>query len=540
MKKTASLLLLIVVLVACGASPTSPPPADDGPPAPGGTVVIGLLSGVQNWNPYLVEDVDTNQLLALIYPSLAIEQTDYHVHPPTFAPSLARFWTWSDDHLELTLELDPDARWEDGVPITADDVVFTWHIQTSPEIDWLFSDAKDAIETVEAVDDHTVRVRFTHVYPYQFMDLNDGFIIPAHTWSEIPQGSWFDTDWSTHVLAGGPFRLVGRTPQQEITLERNPGYHRAGLPYLDRLVFRIVPSQQGLMNQLMAGEIDFLRSIPPSEIDRVRGRDDLELAIYDDRSYTHICWNTTKPSLADPRVRTALTTAIDREMIIDVVYAGMGRLGVGPVLSDFWAFNRDLAPLPFDPGEARAIMEEAGWVDSDGDGILDRNGVPFTIELLAPAENERRQDIAVLVQQDLERIGIKVEPRIAEWGTMMAAMQEGDFDALVNRWEEPTQIDLEDLWRSAPPGEPTFNFGRYSNPEVDRLLTEVSEMSTFAEQKPVFDLIQELIVADQPYTFLLENTRVTAHSKRIQGALINAATPYFNIDEWSVSSVDGH
>lgn len=538
MKKTASLLLLIVVLAACGASPTSSPPADDGPPAPGGTVVIGLLSDVQSWNPYLIEDVETENFLGLIYPSLAVEQPDYHLHPPTFEPALARSWTWSDDHLELTLELDPNARWEDDVPVTADDVVFTWRIQTSPEIDWLFSDAKRHIDTVEAVDDHTVRVVFNHVDPYQFMDLNDGLIIPAHAWSEIPTDRWFDTDWSTHVLSGGPFRLVGHTPQQEITLAKNPGYRRPGLPYLDRLVFRIVSSKQGLMNQLVAGGIDFVRAIPPSEIDRVRTRDDLELVIYDDRSYTHICWNTTEPPLTDTRVRRALTTAIDRETLIDVVYNGMGRIGIGPVLSDFWAFNRDLEPLPYDPGTAREILEEAGWIDSDGDGILDRDGEDFSIEILAPAENELRQDIAILVQGDLERIGIRVEPRFVEWGTMMAAMREGSFDGLVNRWEEPTQIDLADLWHSAPPGVPTFNFGRFADPEVDRLLAEVSEMTTFAEQKPLFDLIQELIVADQPYTFLLENTRVTAHSKRIRGARINAATPYFNIDEWYVRTAE--
>ncbi len=540
MKRMALVFVSLLITVSCG-SPGEKRRAtvSDGPPAPGGTVVVGLLSDVQNWNPYLVEDVGTENVLAIIYPSLAVEQVDYHLHPPSFEPSLARSWKWSDDHTALTLELDPTARWSDGVPITARDVVFTWQVQISPEIDWLYSDGKDFIETVEAVDDHTVRVVYTHDYPYQLMDFNDGLIIPAHAWAEIPLDRWADTDWNEHSLSGGPFRLAGHTPQQEFTLERNPDYRRPGLPYLDRLVFRIVPSIQGLMTQLLAGEIDFVRSIPPSEIDRVRLQGDLDLVIYDDRSYTHICWNTTKPQLADPRIRRALATAIDRQTLIDVVYAGVGKMGVGPVLSEFWAFNGELEPLPYDPQAAREVLEQAGWVDSDGDGILERDGEPFSIELLAPAENELRQDIAILIQEDLKRIGVGVELRFVEWGTMMAAMQDGDFDALVNLWEEPTQIDLEGLWHSAPPGEPTFNFGHYGNPEVDRLLAEVAELTDFAEQKPLFDRIQKLIVADQPYTFLLENTRVTAHSTRIKGARINAATPYFNVDEWYVNSVEG-
>jgi peptide/nickel transport system substrate-binding protein len=209
-------------------------------------------------------------------------------------------------------------------------------------------------------------------------------------------------------------------------------------------------------------------------------------------------------------------------------------MGVGPVLSSFWAFNRDLEPLEFDPSAARALLAEAGWVDTDDDGIVDRDGKPLVIELLAGAENELRQDIAILVQEDLRRIGVRVEPRFVEWGTLVAAMRDGAFDGLVNFWEEPTQVDLDEIWHSAPPDQPTLNFGRYSNPEVDRLLAEVSELTDFDAQKPLLDVIQELIVADQPYTFLVENTRLTPINSRVRGAKINAATPYFNLDEWYV------
>lgn len=539
MKKTASLLLLTVVLAACGPSPTAPPAADDGTPTRGGTVVVGLLSDVQSWNPYLVEDLDTELVLGLVYPSLMREMPDYQLHPPSFAPSLARSWTWSDNHLELTLELDPDARWSDGVPITARDVVFTWHVQTSPAIGWLYADAKDSIRAVTALGDHRVRVVYSRRHPYQLMDLNDGLIVPAHAWGEIPLGRWGEIDWSEQVVAGGPFQLVRHTPQQEIVLERNPARADDDRPYLDRVVARIIPSKQALMTQLLAGEVDFVRAIDPSAVERAMQDPGLELVIYDGRAYTHICWNTVRPPLDDPAIRRALTTAIDRQTIIDVVYDGFGRLGVGPVLSTFWAFNRELEPMPFDPAAAAAALAAAGWVDRDGDGVLDRAGVPFRIELLAPAENELRQDIAILVQTDLERIGIETELRFVEWGALMAAVSDGEFDALVNLWEEPTQIDLAGLWHSPPPGEATFNFGRYSNPEVDRLLADVARLTDPAEQKPLYDRIQELIVADQPYTFIMENTRITAHDSAIRGAEINAASPFFNIEQWSVSSVEG-
>lgn len=536
MKQLALALACTLTIVACGSPSPAPEAGPDGAAtARGGTVVIGLLSDVQSWNPYLAEDSATANLLALVYPSLAVEQADYHLHPPSFEPALARSWVWSDDGLVLELELDPRARWSDGVPITSRDVVFTWQAQVSPEVGWLFAAAKDGIDGVEAVDEHTVRVRFKRVDPYQLMDLNDGLIIPAHAWAGIPFDSWREVDWRERVVAGGPFSLAGHTPQQEIVLERNPGYFRPGLPRLDRAVFRIVPSDRGLVTQLLAGELDFVRSVPPADVDRVRADDDLELVVYDDRSYTHICWNTARPRLADPRVRRALTMAIDRETLVDVVYAGFVRMAVGPVLSSFWAFNRDLEPLPFDPEAARALLADAGWHDRDGDGIVERDGVPLALELLAPAENELRQDIALLVQEDLRRVGVEARPRFLEWGTLLAALDGGDFDGMVNLWEEPTRIDLAEVWHSPPADGASLNFGRYSNPEVDRLLAEVAGLADFADRKPLLDRIQALIVADQPYTFLVENVRLTGHSARLRGAEINAATPYFNMDEWAVA-----
>jgi ABC-type transport system substrate-binding protein len=140
-----------------------------------------------------------------------------------------------------------------------------------------------------------------------------------------------------------------------------------------------------------------------------------------------------------------------------------------------------------------------------------------------------------MIERDLGRIGIQVVPRLIEWGAVQAAISEGDFEAFVNRWIEPTQVDLEGIWHSAPPDTPTFNFGRYSNPEVDRLLDAVAAAPDFATQKPLLDRIQEIIVADQPYTFLVENVRLVGLDSRVRGADINDATIYFNVADWEVA-----
>jgi peptide/nickel transport system substrate-binding protein len=520
-------LAIAVALLVSSCSPTiSERPAD--------TVIIGIQSDIQSWNPFLAEDATSEELLTLVYPSLAVEQVDYRQHPPSFVPSLAESWELSEDGLSLTFMLRPDAVWSDGVPVTSGDLIFSWQAQTSEAIGWLWSDISDNIESVEALDEHTVRYTFTHRYPYQLMDVNDGPIVPAHAWAEIPFEAWEDTDWSEHLVSAGPFVPVAHTPQQEIIFERNPSYFVPERPRLSRIVFRVVPAKSALFNQLLAGDIDLVNDIPPAEAARVQADTDLELRIFADRSYTHICWNLDNDLFAGPEVRRALGMAIDRDALIDVVYSGFAQPSAGPVLSTMWAFNRDLEWLPYDPAAAAELLAEAGWNDSDDDGTLDRDGREFEFEFLAPAESEVRQDIALMVERDLGRIGVKVVPRFIEFGAVQAALSEGDFDAFANRWIEPTQVDLEGIWRSALPDTPTFNFGRYSSSEVDRLLDEVAEAADFATQKPLLDRIQEIIVADQPYTFLVENVRLVGLDSRVQGADINDATIFFNIEDWYV------
>jgi peptide/nickel transport system substrate-binding protein len=526
--KHGKLIAVAIALLVSACSQTGPSdrPAD--------TVIIGVQSDIQSWNPFLAEDANNEDILALIYPSLAIEQVDYQLHPPSFSPALAESWEHSEDGLSLTFRLRKDAVWSDGAPITSADLLFSWQAQTSEALGWLWSDITEKIQSVDALDAHTVRYTFTHRYPYQLMDINDGPIVPAHAWREIPFEAWEDTDWSELVVSAGPFIPGHHTPQQEIILERNPNYFVADRPRLERLVFRVVPSKSALFTQLLAGDIDLVNDIPSAEAARVQGDPDLELRIFADRSYSHIVWNVENDLFADSEIRRALGLAIDREALIEVVYSGFAQPSVGPVLSTMWAFNRDLEPLPFDPTTAAEILSEAGWKDSDGDGLLDRNGHTFSFEILAPAESEVRQDIALMIERDLGRIGIEVVPRLIEWGAVQGAISEGDFEAFVNRWIEPTQVDLEGIWRSAPFDTPTFNFGRYSNAEVDRLLDEIADAPDFDSQKPLLDRIQEIIVADQPYAFLAENVRLVGLDSRVQGADINDATIYFNVADWYV------
>ncbi len=498
------------------------------------TLVIGVLADIQNWNPYLTETKFSEDLLALVYPSLAVEMADYHDHPPTFAPAIAQSWDFSTNGLDLTFHLRRDLVWSDGEPVTADDVVYTWQAQTSEDVGWYGAYTKDFIESVEKIDGHTVRFRFSQMYPYRLMDANEGLILPSHAWKDIPFKDWHSTSWLPHVVGAGPFVPVNHVPQQDITLAANTNYRMGTSANISRVVWRVVPDQLSLMTQLLAGEFDFINSLAPEEAHRIETNPDLRLVDISHRGYTHICWNTSRPELADPRVRRALGMAINRQTVIDTVYRGFARPSMGPILSTMWAFDDTLGPLPYDPQSAAALLSRAGWHDNDGDGTVEKDGQPLTLELLTNAENHMRQDICMLAARDLRAIGVDATPRTVEWGTFLSRLRDGDFDGAVNRWVEPTQIDLEDVWHTTPEGLESSNYGRYSNDRVDRLIEEVTEIRDINLQKELYRQIQQLIVADQPYTFLVEGRKLRAINTHLRGSIQNDATPYFNLEAWEL------
>lgn len=536
----AAVLLLLFTLIAFAmtacdrqqSGTTSTPPAAEGPHR-SGQAVVAILTDVSTFNEYLsLGDTFEMQMFDLLFPTLMTEQNDYLLHPPSFAPRLATSWEFSQDNKILTFHLRPDARWSDGVPVTADDVRFTYLVQKSPEVGAPGLEIKDFITDVEVVDPLTVRFHFSRVYPYQLMDANDGHIIPKHAWSKVPFAKWPTTDFEPILVTCGPFRLASHTRGQTIVLERDPGYWGNPKPYLDRIVFRVIRDATSQINQLLAGEVQLVELVPPREADRIRANPTTELIVYPSRRWGFIAWNNRHPLFSDRRVRRALSLAINRTSLVETVYHGFARVATGPVLSSMWAYNKNLRPLPFDPAQARALFAEAGWTDTNGDGTLERNGTPFAFDLLYPAGNPIRQDIAVLVQADLARVGVVCRPLQVEATALLGRLESGAFDASLAAWDEATKVELTSVWATPSAKEGSNNFCGYSNPEVDRLIAAARDEPDYTRAKFLLDRIQELIVDDQPVTFLYEADALVGISRRIRGADINAGSVFFNVEDW--------
>ena len=525
--------LLLPAALGCRREPVAPSAPPAAGPRQGGQVIVAAFADVTTFNDYQsAGEVTESEIIDLLYPTLMVEQPDYRQHPPSFAPRLATSWDFSPDGRRLTFRLRPDARWSDGLPITAEDVRFTFTAQKDPRVGWTDMELKDFIEDVEVVDPLTVRFVFSRVYPYQLMDANDGHIVPAHAFGKVPFERWRTAEFEPGLVTGGPFRLAGHTPQQTIILERDPAYWGAPHPYLDRLVFRVLPEIGSQLGQLLAGEVQLVPVVPPAEAARIQGNPDLRLVEFPSRTYGLVFWNNRDPLFADRRVRRALSLAINRKALVDTVFHGHARLSHGPVLSSMWAYNDALPPLPYDPEPAGDLLAQASWRPAGRDATLRRGAKNFGFDLLYPAGNAMRQQMALLIQADLARVGIRVRPVQVEFTSLIARLESGDYEAVIWAWTEATKVDLIALWGTPRENEATDNYLGYSNPEVDRLIAAAREETDGAKAKALFDRAQALIVEDQPVTFLYEANQLVGVSRHLRGADINAASVYFNVADW--------
>lgn len=532
----ALLALLLLALTLGGCSPRSSETGGTAPPTPpagGGTVVIAYGVDMLGVNELLHRrtTLQTGLMLFALYLPLLEEQGDHESGPPSFKPRLAQSYEFSDDHLALTFHLRTDVKWSDGVPVTAEDVRWTWQAQTHPDVAWDYAVAKNNIRDVEVIDPATVRFHFNRVYAAQLLHANEGAILPKHAWSQLPfsewrkNPSWFDQ----HPVGDGAFLLESWQPQQRITLRRNPTYFEPGLPRVERVVFQITADASSQLALLRSGDVHF-DEVDPVEAASVLSNPALELLTYAPRQFVFIGWNVSRPQFSDRRVRQALTLGIDRRTIIDTVYYGYAVLTASPYPTRSWVYNHALEPWPYDPQRAQALLAAAGWRDTDGDGIVDKDGKPLRFELLTNSDNRLRLDIQVMIQQQLRKIGVDVQPRGAEFNSMNARLYAHDFDATLQSVGVDTSFDLYYNFHSKAVDD--FNWGLYSNPEVDRLIDELNNIPDTAAGKPLYDQLQVLIHEDQPVTFLYEPRRLVATRRELREVRPSSLSTFANLREW--------
>lgn len=518
---------LYVAIMLCAAILTGPGCSKRAPRV-GGTMIVGEINDFESLNPLGTTDAHARDVCSLLFLNLLDEHSDLM----TFGPRLAESWEFSSDRLHLRFHLRRDVFWTDGFTVTSDDVKATFDAQKNPAVAWPSRHLKEHIDSVTVEDHWTVVFHFNRVYPYQLMDANDGVILPKHVLDTLEPKEMGIVPVE-RFPSNGPFKLGNWVKGQALTLVRNERYYEKGKPYLERVIFKIVPDPVQLVNQLKAGEIDCMEMVPPGEMDEIR-RNHPELAIYDfpTRAYNYVAWNGARAPFDDPRVRRALTMAIDRKLINENIYYGFADECTSPFPPIIWAYNPNIKPIPFDTAAAREAFAALGFKDRDGDGWLDRGGKRFEFELLTNYGNQTRADMQVMIQEMLRRVGVKVNPATLEWTVFLERIKRGDYDAQINSWRVGTKADLSPIWScEARSG---YNRVNYCNPTVDSLNAAATAMLDFEHAKPLFFRAQEIIYEEQPYTFLnVLRARNVVH-RRISVVDPDAISMYHYLQDWRI------
>ena len=536
MKKISEFVIIVAVfalilLWGCTEKEGGPAGQDSAAstrPAYGDIIVEGSIGDASNLIPMLSTDSTSHSIGALCYNGLVKYDKDIQI-----VGDLAESWDVSPDGLIITFHLRKGVKWHDGHPFTADDVLFTYRVTIDPKTPTAYSGDFLKVKKAEVLDPHTFRVTYDKPFAPALMSWGAA-VMPKHL---LEGKDITKSPLARRPVGTGPYIFREWLTGQKIVLISNPEYFE-GRPYIDGFVLRIIPDMATMFLELRAKGIDMMNLTPLQYTRQTENpffRKNFNKYRYLSFAYTYLGYNLRNPLFADRRIRQAISYAINKEAIIQGILLGYGQPATGPYKPGTWAHNPDVKKYPYDPQKARALLAEAGWKDTDGDGILDRSGQPFTFEIITNQGNEIRAKTAEIIQKHLAEVGMQVKIRTLEWAAFVNEfINKGRFDATILGWTIPMDPDIYDVWHSSKtkPGE--LNFISYRNREVDELVEKGRGTFNIKERKRCYDRIQEILAEDQPYTFLYVPDALPMISSRFRGIEPAPLGISYNFIKWYV------
>ncbi len=499
----------------------------DGTPVTGGRILMGTIGEPSNLIPYMASDTASGEITGLLYVAPLKYDKDLNV-----VPWAAASYEVLEGGRLLRFVLRDDIRWEDGVPLTADDVEFTYKLMIDPKTPTAYSGDFLAIESFKKTGRLSFEVRYAKPFARSLMTWM-GAILPKHV---LEGQDIMTTPVARKPIGAGPYRLAKWDAGSMLTLTASDTYFE-GRPNLDEVVYRIIPDPSTMFLELKAGKLDMMSLSPQQYLRQTQGPQwerDWRKYRYLSFSYTFLGFNLEHPFFKDVRVRRAISMAIDRQSLIDGVLLGQGVPTVGPYKPGTWAYNDKLTPVRQDVDEARRLLDEAGW-KKNKDGLLERDGKPFLFTILVNQGNDSRMKAAIIIQSQLKALGIAVHIRTVEWAAFIKEfVNKGHFDAIILAWTITLDPDIYDVWHSSRAKPGGLNFTGYRNAEVDELLVEARSMTDQDRRKELYDRVQEILDAEQPYCFLYVPYALPIVQARFQGIKPALNGIMYNFDRWWV------
>lgn len=486
-------------------------------------LVVHMAADPATLNLLISNDAAASGINSFIYESL-IERDKETLN---WIPRLASAWEVSDDGMQYTFRLKEDIKWQDGVPFTVEDVLYSFKKiqEPNPETLHLSNYYKD-ISKLEKLDENTVR--FTYAKPYyRALEFCGGMpIIAKHIYDD---GQNFSTHpFNRKPVGTGPYELERWDPGKQIILKRNENYwDTARFPQITKIVFKVISDDAVALKALKQDIIDLLDVSPIQWMKQTNSADFNARFVkhqYYAPVYFYVGWNQRKPQFKDKKVRQALTMLSNRQAIVDKLIYGLAKVISGPFFFQSDSYNKKIEALPYDPVAAAKILDEAGWSDHDGDGIRDKDGVKFEFELLVRTGNRTHEYIASILKEDFTKAGIKMDIIPMERSILFHRAQTWDFEAVVMGWSSGFDDDPYQVWHSSQieneKKQKGSNFVGFSNAEADQIMEKAR--ATFDKEKRVemYHRFHEIVAEEQPYTFLYANPSLLVRSARFKNVKI--------------------
>lgn len=500
-------------------------------PDVGGTYTEGIAGIPQFINPLLAQYNQVDQdLTSLIFNGLTRFNGQGELEP-----DLARSWTVSDDGLVYVFKLRNDIRWQDNRPLTADDVIFTIGLMQDPDFPGVPGLAQLwQTVTVEKLDDATIRFSLPEPYP-AFADFTTIGILPQHVLKDMPARDMLNHPFNLKPVGTGPFKL-DEVNAEFARLSANPLY-TGPKPRLAHMELHFYTSYQETITAYQEGAVLGISSVPPQAIPQVKTLDSLNLYTARLSGYEIIYLNlqdlTESPFFQEVKVRQALLYALDRQTIIDQALNGQGLIANGPIRPWSWAYDASQPVIGYDPAKATALLDEAGWKDSDGDGVRDKEGRPFTFRLLTSDDPDRAK-VAEQASQQWQKVGI---------AATLETIGAGLGDRLV---KHQFQAALAEVVLTGDPDPYPFwhqtqiaggqNYAGWSNDDASMLLEQARTLTDKGQRNDYYFQFQRIFAEEVPSLILFYPVYTYGVSREVYdvqlGPLTNPSDRFRTVSNW--------
>jgi peptide/nickel transport system substrate-binding protein len=458
-----------------------------------------------------------------------------------FVPLLARRWERRDS-VTLAFELDPRATWQDGAPVTARDVVFTFARARDSSIAPGLARVLRRITAVTAEGDRRVVFGFSYPYAEQLYDAVFHVApLPAHLLAGLSPEELRRSPFLENPVGSGPYRWVRRVGGEYLELGANPRFF-LGPPAIRRVIVRVAADPEARINLILSGEADAMDNVPPplANLHRLGADHDLRLIPVPSPTVGYLLFNQRDPRdssrphpvLADPDVRRAIVMALDRPRLVRAVLGAYAKVPYGPVSPVLWIGHGTPAPLAQDVARARHLLAGRGWADHDGDGVVDRDGRPLSLTLSAPNTSAIRRQLSLLVQEQLRQVGIRVEVQQYDAPVWNQRRTTGQFDIdFSSVSQDPSPSGLSQSWSCRGAN----NVARYCDPMVDSLIDRAIRGGPHTAETWRATLTR--IEDDTPAAFMYALLNVYAVHRRFTNVTIRPESSWLALREWKVAPV---